>query len=404
LTSGSRSRLLFTLLYFSEGVPIGFLWWSLPAVLREQGSGVDAITTLTAALALPWTFKFLAGPVVDRSAARGVPLKAWILVCQLAMGLTLLPLAARDPAAAAGPLFGLLIVHACFAAVQDVAIDALCIRTVPESHLGQINGWMQFGMTAGRAAAAACVPLLVASAGWSGAIWLVVALVWLPMLAVVGLVREREIPATAIAPQKFRVGQLLGGALLPAMIIALLAGGGFEATGALAGPLLVDLGASPLARSVFFGGVAPAGLALGGLLAARVSDRLGLPSSLAIAIAATAIAVGATSAVLGTATADGGGATVVVALGAVYLGAGFLISTSYACFMDVARGRWAATRFSFLMAVTNACESGSAYVGGRLAAPFGYPLALIALAVASLFSLPFVGRMRLGEAGENGED
>ena len=28
---------LFTLLYFSEGAPIGFIWWALPSMLRTRG-------------------------------------------------------------------------------------------------------------------------------------------------------------------------------------------------------------------------------------------------------------------------------------------------------------------------------------------------------------------------------
>ena len=39
--ASSRGRLaLFTLLYASEGAPIGFIWWSLPTLLRERGGGV----------------------------------------------------------------------------------------------------------------------------------------------------------------------------------------------------------------------------------------------------------------------------------------------------------------------------------------------------------------------------
>ena len=41
--STGRQRLLFTLLYFSEGVPIGFLWWALPAVLLQPLGRADKL-------------------------------------------------------------------------------------------------------------------------------------------------------------------------------------------------------------------------------------------------------------------------------------------------------------------------------------------------------------------------
>jgi hypothetical protein len=45
------------------------------------------------------------------------------------------------------------------------------------------------------------------------------------------------------------------------------------------------------------------------------------------------------------------------------------------------------------MAMTNACESGSAFVAGRLVPALGYGGALAALAVVSLLSLPFLSRI-----------
>jgi MFS family permease len=390
----ARQSLLFAVLYFAEGVPIGFLWWALPSVLREQSVDVASITTLTAALTVPWTLKFLAGPLVDRSVERGVRLRDWILACQVMMGLALLPLAAGEAAPAFRLLLGLLFVHACFAALQDVAIDALCIRSVRDEHLGAVNGWMQFGMTAGRATAAAAVPLLIHAAGWRVAIVAIVALIWAPMIVLLVMVREPRRGGSPVAATRGSLRGLLDVMLLPAIAVALLAGAGFEAAGAVAGPLLVDLGLEVEWRSVFFGAVAPAGLALGGLVAARSADRLGLRESVAAGVVAAVAAV----VVLAASVADGPASAVparaVALLGLVYLAAGFLVSASYALFMQVARGRWRATRFSLLMAATNGCEAGAGFAAGRLVPALGYGGALAALAALSLVSLPLLRHVR----------
>lgn len=351
------------------------------------------ITTLSAVLAFPWTLKFLAGPLVDRSVARGGRLRHWILACQLMMGFTLLPLAAGDTVPGYDLLLGLLLAHACFAAVQDVAIDALCIRTVSVGDLGSINGWMQFGMTAGRATAAACVPLLIHLYGWQHAVWTIVVLIWAPMLVVLVMVREPPALVGPGAERRSSLADIVSWMLLPAMGVALLAGSGFEATGALAGPLLVDLKFEPATRALFFGAIAPAGLALGGLLAARSVDHLGLQRAVAFGVTAVSVAVGALGWLLAGDPLPVGHWPHIALLGIVYLAAGFLISASYACFMAVARGPWAATRFSLLMALTNGCESGSALAGGRIAASLGYAAAIAVLAGLSLFSLPFLKRV-----------
>ena len=394
LASPARDRLLFAVLYFSEGVPIGFLWWALPSVLREQSMDVGRITSLTAALAVPWTFKFLAGPVVDRSVARGGKLRNWILTCQVAMGLSLLPLAAGADVPVYSLLLGFVLLHACFAAVQDVAIDALCIRTVPAGNIGSVNGWMQFGMTAGRAAAAAAVPLLIHAVGWRAAIGLIVALIWVPMLFVVLMVREPPPSVATPGEPPSALVHVLSWALLPASVVALLAGTGFEASGALAGSLLVDLGFDVGSRSLFFGAIAPAGLAAGGLVAARLADGLGLSRAVGLAVVVAAAAVAALAVSVAGDPLPTGRSLHVVLFGLVYVSAGFLISSSYALFMNVARGRWRATRFSLLMALTNACETGSGFLGGRLVMSLGYSGSLGAMAALSLLSLPFLRCVR----------
>jgi len=221
-----------------------------------------------------------------------------------------------------------------------------------------------------------------------------VALIWAPMIVVLVMVREprRSGPSVAAAPVAWR--SVLTAVLLPAVAVALLAGAGFEAAGAVAGPLLVDLELDVGWRSLFFGAVAPAGLALGGLVAARGVDRLGLRESVAVGVVAAVAAVVALAASVADGPAAASPARAVALLGLVYLAAGFLVSASYALFMQVARGRWRATRFSLLMAATNGCEAGAGFAAGRLVPALGYGGALAALAAVSLVSLPLLRHVR----------
>jgi len=92
-----RRKLLFAALYFSEGAPIGFIWFVIPVRLRVADLPIETITWLQAVLVLPWALKFLWAPLVDQFRSPRWRLKHWVAAAQLGMGLTLLPLVWLDP-------------------------------------------------------------------------------------------------------------------------------------------------------------------------------------------------------------------------------------------------------------------------------------------------------------------
>ena len=52
LTTTARGRrVVFGLLYFAEGAPIGYVWWTLPVALSRAGLGSERIGAL-----LGWRF------------------------------------------------------------------------------------------------------------------------------------------------------------------------------------------------------------------------------------------------------------------------------------------------------------------------------------------------------------
>jgi PAT family beta-lactamase induction signal transducer AmpG len=243
-----RRRLLFAVLYFAEGAPIGFLWWALPTILRQHRVELPEITSFVAVLALPWTFKFLLAPLVDVARSAGIPLRWLVVALQLGMMATLLPLAGADSFADLRAWRGALLLHAVTAALQDVAIDALCVGITAPAERGRVNGWMQAGMLAGRGAFGAGGLLLASRWGASAPVLgLLVVLVLASAVVVVGLPSRAGRP-----PERRSVSELardLAGVFRRArtwraLLFAGVAGAGFEATGALAGPFLVDHGMS----------------------------------------------------------------------------------------------------------------------------------------------------------------
>lgn len=396
LASRRGRRLLFAVLYFSEGAPIGFVWWTLPVILRRRGVEPDAIGALTGALVLPWALKFLWAPLVDVLRGPRFGSRGWIVASQLVMAASLVPLAWLDLGDRLGLLTALLLVHACAAATQDVAIDALAIRSAPEGERGGLNGWMQVGMLVGRGVFGGAVLELRARLGDAAVIGLLVA-----AIALVLPVHLAYRPPAPEAPSDgARSGRwtsfarTLGSALARrrtwvALGFAATAGAAFEIAGAMAGPYLVDRGLDDAAIARFFAFPAVAGLGAGALLGGLAADRFGHRRTVAIA----GVALAAATVVLARAPVGSAGSAWTV-LGALYLCAGVFTASTYAMFMDATDPRLGSTQFSAYMGATNLCEAWSAAVAGRVVAGAGYATAFLLGAVVTSLALPCVAWLR----------
>lgn len=388
-----RGRIaLFTALYLSEGGPIGFIWWALPTVLRTAGIELAQITALTATLVLPWMLKFLWAPLVDALRTPRWGYRAWIISAQLAMGLTLLPLIWLDPLRHFSWWGGLLFLHAFCAATQDVAIDALAINLVPESDRGLLNGCMQSGMLVGRSVFGGGAILAISIWGKEWVIGTLIACIWLTTLALLGAKEPDENLGFKKRINEFKIHlstafrrrtTWLG------LAFGLTAAAGFEATGQLAGPFLIDRGVSDKTIGIFFG-VAVVGVTLaGGLVGGKLSDRWGRIRSVALFL------VGFVLMIVGLAASDFLLATPSPAilmgwLVAMYFFIGLFTASSYALFMDLTDSKLGGTQFSAFMSSTNGCESWSAAAGGRIAASGGYASAFLIMSLLSLLSLPLL--------------
>jgi PAT family beta-lactamase induction signal transducer AmpG len=381
-------RWQFGVLYFSEGAPIGFLWWAMPTLLRTEGVALERITALTAALVLPWTLKFLWAPLVDVLRGPRWGFRHWAGAAQVGMGLALLPLLFIDPAASFGWWFTLLLIHAVCAATQDVAIDALAVNAVDEHERGRLTAAMQIGMLTGRSVFGGGAILLAGYLGWPGVFGALVIAVWIS-LAVLWRMHEPAI-------SRIRSGNTLSafGTTLRAgfsrrttwwgLGFALTAGAGFEAGGALAGPLLVDLGVPASSTGWFFAGPVVVAMAMGGWWGGRWVDRGPRVARVKIALGAVSLAVLCAGVAAAKGASSGG---MMACLAGLYLGIGCFTAASYALFMDLTDPKLGATQFSTFMAATNACEAWAVWTAGRLVGGIEYGPTLMVMALLGLVGL-----------------
>lgn len=393
LARPARRRVLFAMLYFSEGAPVGFIWYALPTRMRSLGVNVDDVTGFTALLVLPWALKFLWAPAVDTCQSRSWTLRHWVLAAQAVMVATLLPLAWLDLRTQRELILGWLLVHAFAAATQDAAIDALCIRVTDVNERGRLNGWMQAGTLLGRALLGGGTLLLFDRLGQGGVVALLMFTTALSSVFVWN-VRIPDSLAPPGHPQSRRFTIALADALrLPwtwlGLGFALIGGAAFEALGAVTGPMLIDSGHSKEAVGLLQAVPVVAAMVSGSLAGGWLADRYGHLRIVCAALVAVALNVSAVGCCWFL-PAAARHALVPVLVGSNAFWIGLFTASSFALFMDLTSRHAAATQFSAFMGATNGCEAWSGFAVGKLIVSVGYGPALSAMAGTSLLALPLL--------------
>ena len=154
-------------MYFAQGIPYGLMSIALPAWLASHGVGAGQIASFLAVIILPWAFKLLSGPLMDRyqflAMGRRRP---WVLGAQFGMTLSFFSLVLVDnPAEQIGLLMILGLLINVFAATQDVAVAGMAIEVTPVDEQGRLNGFMVFGKAIGWGITSAVTGIMLVTFG-----------------------------------------------------------------------------------------------------------------------------------------------------------------------------------------------------------------------------------------------
>jgi PAT family beta-lactamase induction signal transducer AmpG len=124
-----------TLLSFSSGLPLGLIIFTVPYWMQQEGIDIKTIGLVTAAQ-IPYAFKFLWSPLIDRYAPRWGRKRAWILVGQamLVVAVGAFAWSAGRPTAALVAFVTFLVSFA--SATQDIAVDAYAVEVLRREELG----------------------------------------------------------------------------------------------------------------------------------------------------------------------------------------------------------------------------------------------------------------------------
>ena len=188
------------LLGFSSGLPLLLIGGTLGAWLTEEGVSKTDIG-LFALVAIPYSFNFCWAPLIDRLP---LPLltrwlgrrRAWMLVTQIGLMVTLWLLSQTDPSEQLGTVAWLAVILAFLSASQDVVIDAYRTEYLDKKQYGEGAAMAVFGYRLGMLAAGAGALAMADSATWQLVYMVMGALMLVGMLTmlVAGEPENTELP------------------------------------------------------------------------------------------------------------------------------------------------------------------------------------------------------------------
>lgn len=132
----STRMLAMLLVGYSAGLPLLLIGSTLQAWMSDEGVDLTAIG-LVSLLGLPYVFKFLWAPLLDRFK---LPFfsrrKGWMLCFQLLLVLSIFGLSQTNPKTDLNMVCAWAFLIACFSASQDIVLDAYRREILPDEELG----------------------------------------------------------------------------------------------------------------------------------------------------------------------------------------------------------------------------------------------------------------------------
>lgn len=183
----------FIALYFAQGVPEGMIGLGIPAWLAMNGKSPGEIASFAVVTLLPWSFKFIVAPLMDRYTFLSMGRKRpWILVGQLGLVLTCIYMAyIPDPLNNLNQLMIAAFMVSFFGAFQDVATDGMAIDIIPAHQQAKANGFMWGSKICGMSITLALGSLLLNKYGFTSTMLMMALVIGIIMLAPIFL-RERQ--------------------------------------------------------------------------------------------------------------------------------------------------------------------------------------------------------------------
>ena len=388
--SSTRKYALLASLYIAQGLPFGFFMQSLPVLLRNEGMALETIG-FSAVLALPWAFKFLWAPALDKWGSR----RHWIMAANALavvalLALSLLPLQELATRALGWLFFGFFVIN-LFSATQDIATDGLAVNILSQRERGIGNGIQVAGYRVGMILGGGLLLAWFALLGWQHSLWVLAAMLAAATLPIAAL-READHHR---AQESLRLADFLAFFRMDRVRLWLLILLTYKFCDHFAGtmvrPLLIDLGMTVEQLALVLGTVGFGAGLVGALLGGWLVNYLGRYGALLLFGLVQALVAGCWV----TISADYHPLAVIYLLSAgEHLAGGLATAALFTAMMDHCRSDCGASDYTLQACLVVLASLLAAGVSGLSAGQLGYPAHFLLAGITGLAPLPLLRRYR----------
>ncbi len=156
-------------LYLAQSIPMSFFSTIVPVIMRQENYSL-AMIGLLQLIKLPWIFKFLWAPLVDRFGNSVSNYKRWIFSSELLYAIVILSIGFFDLKFDFKLIVALMLIAFTASATQDIATDAFAIRVLKRKERSLGNSMQSAGSFLGTMAGSGLLLIIYHYFGWNGLI------------------------------------------------------------------------------------------------------------------------------------------------------------------------------------------------------------------------------------------
>ncbi len=154
-------------LYLAQSIPMSFFSTIVPVIMRQEKYSL-AMIGLLQLIKLPWIFKFLWAPIVDRYSTSISSYKRWILGAELFYAAVILSIGFLDLRFDFQMIIALVVIAITASATQDIATDAFAIKILEKEERSIGNSMQSAGSFLGTMTGSGVLLVLYHYYGWRG--------------------------------------------------------------------------------------------------------------------------------------------------------------------------------------------------------------------------------------------
>ena len=355
--------LLFSNLYFSEG-----LLFTLSSVIviiyfTEMDISISTATLVVGIASMPWILKFVNGPITDYFIKYGR--KPFIIFGGILGAFCLFPLAFIDPITAIIPFTLLLFISHTGVVFIDVSADAWAIQITKVHERGKVNAAMTTGLFTGMAVGSSVLAIIGNSFGF-GITFIITGLLVLITIILPLIVKEIRIVKKRQKILSLLIFEFKKKNTLRVALFALVSAMNFGILLLIVPEYMMNVLNLDAAQTGLIIALYPIATVFGAIIGGIIADKCGRKKTLFIFFAGILVF----SALL--ITADSWQILAIIYPIIGFFNGGASYAAAFALFMDVTNPKIGATQYSILTSLANFGDIGIGMISGTLVLILGY--------------------------------